>query len=123
MQAQLVLHHLLPPLLRQPRVRSAPWPATAFDVALAFLSPVFLSPVCLSPVFLDLARKSGLPDLRAILRNPGKPGFTMLRNPGKPGFRRTSPWSDGLPPSHSPSPCRWLPLTRRLGRTGTQRDR
>src|SRR5262249_20809191 len=81
MQAQLVLHHLLPRLLRQSRVCSAPWPATAFDVALAFLSPVSLS-----PVFLDLARKSGLPDLRTILRNPGKPGFTMLRNPGKPGF-------------------------------------
>src|SRR5262245_28198988 len=34
-----------------------------------------------------------------------------------------SPWSDGLPPSPSSSSCRWLPPTRRLGRTGTQRDR
>src|SRR5262245_37840541 len=32
-----------------------------------------------------------------------------------------SPWSDGLPPSPSSSSCRWLPPTRRLGRTGTQR--
>src|SRR5512132_804541 len=34
-------------MIRQPPVCSAPWPATAFDVALAFLSPVFL----------DLARR------------------------------------------------------------------
>src|SRR5262249_57045446 len=37
------LHHLRPPVaLPAPLVCSAPWPATAFDVALAFLSPVFL---------------------------------------------------------------------------------
>src|SRR5262249_29996912 len=47
-----------------PRLR-APSPAAAFDVALAFLSPVSL-PL----VLLDLARKSGLPDLRTILRRP-----------------------------------------------------
>src|SRR5262249_20928105 len=36
------------------------------------------------------------------------------------------PWSDGLPPSPSSSSCRWFPhqgRTRRLGRTGTRRDR
>src|SRR5262249_11128380 len=47
-----------------PRLR-APSPATAFDVALAFLSPISFS-----LVFLELARKSGLPDLRTILRRP-----------------------------------------------------
>src|SRR5262249_35556706 len=105
-------HHLRSP---RPPPCPAPCPPPPPDVALAFLSPVSLSPVFLSPLFLDLARKSGLPDLRAILRNPGKPGF-----------RWRSPWSDGLPPSPSSSSCRWLPRqgpTRRLGRTGTQRDR
>src|SRR5215471_2011575 len=33
-----------------------------------------------------------------------------------------SSWSYGLPPSPSSSSWRWLPPTRRLGRTGTQRD-
>src|SRR5260370_14789617 len=34
-------------------------------------------------ISLDLARKSGLPDLRTILRNPGKPGFTYTAKPGQ----------------------------------------
>src|SRR6516165_6548596 len=45
MQAQLVLHHFRPPVaLPAPSCAAPldpPWPATAFDVALAFLSPVF----------------------------------------------------------------------------------
>src|SRR5712692_6973915 len=45
----------------------------------------------------------GLPDLRTVLRR--------------------SPWADGLPPAPSSSSSRWVPPTRRLGRTPTQRDR
>src|SRR5262249_22907080 len=49
-------------------VCSTPWPATVFDVALAFLSLVLLS-----PVLLDLARKSACPTCALYCGDPHGP--------------------------------------------------
>ena len=61
MQARLVLHHLGPPLAAGQSHVAELHPASAIT---ATVIDVALAPS--SPVLSDLARKSGLPDLRTI---------------------------------------------------------
>src|SRR5262249_56106938 len=85
-------------------VCSTPWPATVFDVALAFLSLVLLS-----PVLLDLARKSACPTCALYCGDPHGPMVCLLRLHLHPVDRSPASVQQGVWAGPVPDPTGQIP--------------